>query len=271
MVVDRNLIRREARLELARREFYDYCRLKYPSHYTRDRRYLAEVCHRLQAFVEQNDKRFLVINLPPRHYKSFTATNFVEWYFGRKPDRKVMTGSYNETLSTTFARKVRDTIEERGAVGGPLVYRDVFPDTQIKYGQASASLWALAGSSQDNYLATSPKGTATGFGANIVLIDDVIKNSEQAYNETVLEQHWDWFTNTMMQRLEGDDWKVIVIMTRWATNDLAGRVLASYEHVEHITYTAVQADGSMLAPSILTRRDYDLKTQNMNPDFIEAD
>jgi predicted phage terminase large subunit-like protein len=263
-------IRLEARKELARRLFYDYCRLKYPNHYTPDRAYLADVCHRMQAFIEQNAKRFLVINLPPRHYKSFTATNFVEWYFGRDPDRKVMTGSYNETLSTTFARKVRDTIEERRVAGGPLVYRDVFPDTQIKYGQASASLWALAGSSQDNYLATSPKGTATGFGANIILIDDVIKNSEEAYNEAVLEQHWDWFTNTMMQRLEGDDWKVIVIMTRWATNDLAGRVLASYEDVEHITYTAVQPDGSMLAPSILTRRDYDLKTQNMNPDIIEA-
>ncbi len=268
MVADE--IRLEARKELARRLFYDYCRLKYPNHYTPDRAYLADVCHRMQAFIEQNAKRFLVINLPPRHYKSFTATNFVEWYFGRDPDRKVMTGSYNETLSTTFARKVRDTIEERRVAGGPLVYRDVFPDTQIKYGQASASLWALAGSSQDNYLATSPKGTATGFGANIILIDDVIKNSEEAYNEAVLEQHWDWFTNTMMQRLEGDDWKVIVIMTRWATNDLAGRVLASYEDVEHITYTAVQPDGSMLAPSILTRRDYDLKTQNMNPDIIEA-
>ncbi len=263
-------IRLEARKELARRVFYDYCRLKYPSHYVDERAYLADVCHRMQAFIEQNDKRFLVVNLPPRHYKSFTATNFVEWYFGREPHRKVMTGSYNETLSTTFARKVRDTIEERRVAGGPLVYRDVFPDTQIKYGQASASLWALAGSSQDNYLATSPKGTATGFGANIVLIDDVIKNSEEAYNETVLEQHWDWFTNTMMQRLEGDDWKVIVIMTRWATNDLAGRVLASYDDVEHITYTAVQPDGSMLAPSILTRRDYGLKTQNMNPDIIEA-
>src|SRR4051812_36659007 len=99
-------IRLEARKELARREFYEYCRLKYPAHYTPDRSFLTDMCNRLQGFIEQNAKRFLVINVPPRHYKSFTGSNFVEWYFGKEPQRKVMTGSYNETLSTTFARKV---------------------------------------------------------------------------------------------------------------------------------------------------------------------
>jgi predicted phage terminase large subunit-like protein len=74
----------------------------------------------------------------------------------------------------------------------------------------------------------------------------------------------------MMQRTEGDDWKVIVIMTRWATNDLAGRILDSYEDVEHITYTAVQPDGMMLCDSILNRRDYELKTKEMNADIVEA-
>jgi len=263
-------IQTEAQKELARRVFFDYCQLKYPSHYTADRVYLIDVCHRIQAFIEQNEKRFLVITMPPRHYKSFTGTNLVEWYFGREQHRKVMTGSYNETLSTTFARKVRDTIEERRTAGGKLVYNDIFPETRIKYGQASASLWALDGNSQDNYLATSPTGTATGFGANLILIDDVIKSAEEAYNELILDKHWSWFTNTMMQRTEGDDWKVIVIMTRWATNDLAGRILDSYEDVEHITYTAAQPDGTMLCESILNRRDYELKTKEMNPDIVEA-
>jgi hypothetical protein len=132
------------------------------------------------------------------------------------------------------------------------------------------SLWALEGSTQDNYLATTPTGTATGFGANIVLIDDIIKSAEEAYNEPVLEKHWSWFANTMMQRLEGDDWKVVIIMTRWGTNDLAGRVLDAYPDVEHITFKAVQDDGSMLAPSILNRRDFELKTQEMNADIVQA-
>lgn len=262
-------IRQEAQKELARRFFYDYCVLRYPKFYRPERTYLAELCHGLQRFIEQNKKRFLIVNMPPRFGKSLTGGNFTEWLFGGDQELKVMTGSYNETLSTTFARKVRDTIAER-SIGDKVVYNDIFPDTQIKYGQASASLWALDGSSQDNYLATSPTGTATGFGANIILIDDVLKNVEEAYNELVLDKVWAWFANTMMQRTEGDDWKVIIIMTRWATNDLAGRVLNAYDDVERITFKAINDDGSMLCESILNRHDFDLKTKEMNLDIMEA-
>lgn len=263
-------IRRQAKYELARRYFYDYNTLKYSRHYTEDRKYLKDVCNRVQAFSEQNSKRFLIINMPPRHYKSFTAGNFVEWKLGKDPSRKTMTGSYNEILSTTFARKVRDTIDEKPS-DGILVYRNIFPNTRVKYGQASASRWALEGSSQDNYLATSPSGTATGFGANDIVIDDIIKNAEEAYNEVVLDRHWSWFANTMLSRTEGNDWKVYVFMTRWAKGDLAGRIIDAYDdEVEVITYKAIQDDGSMLCDSILNRPDFKLKTREMNRDIVEA-
>lgn len=270
MRADLNAVALGAQIELARRYFYDYCQLKYPRHYKDDRPYLKDVCDRVQAFGEQNTKRFLVINMPPRHYKSFTAGNFVEWRFGADPSRKVMTGSYNETLSTTFARKVRDTIDETPS-DGVLVYRNIFPSTRVKYGQASASKWALEGSGQDNYLATSPSGTATGFGANDIVIDDIIKNAEEAYSDLVLEKHWSWLVNTMLSRTEGDDWKVYLFMTRWAQGDLAGRIIEAFgDEVEVITYKAVQDDGSMLCDSVLSRRDFDLKTKEMNPDIVEA-
>lgn len=259
------------RLALARKSFIGYCRLLYPAHYRKGRAYLADICERIQAFMSQSKKHFLVINLPPRHYKSFTATCLVEWLFGQNPDITVMTGSYNEILSTSFARKVRDTISECKSDDRKIVYSDIFPKTKIKHGQASASLWALDGNSKNNYLATSPTGTATGFGANIVLIDDIIKNADEAYNELVLEKHWSWFTNTMIQRLEGNDWKVIVIMTRWALGDLAGRIADAFgDDVEVITKQAVQPDGSMLCPEILSHKDYDIKTKEMNTDIVEA-
>ncbi|MDY3359125.1 MAG: terminase, partial [Clostridium celatum] len=72
-----------------------------------------------------------------------------------------MTGSYNETLSSTFAKQVRDTIATEKSQG-ITVYQDVFPATKIKYGEASMNKWALEGSQVANYLATSPTGTATG-------------------------------------------------------------------------------------------------------------
>lgn len=263
-------VRLEARKELARRFFYNYCQLRYPKLYKDDREYLKDLCSNIQSFTEQNEKRFLIINLPPRHMKSLTATNLVEWLFGRDNKLKVMTGSYNETLSGTFARKVRDTIDEQPSRGVE-VYNNLFPLTKVKYGQASKSLWALENSGQDNYLATSPTGTATGFGANYVLLDDIIKNAEEAYNKNVLDKHFDWFTNTMMSRTEGDKWKVIAIMTRWAKDDLAGRIIEQYgDLVEVIQYKAVQDDGSMLCDEILNQRDYKIKTQEMATEIVEA-
>lgn len=265
-------VQRQASLELARRNFYEYCRLKYPRQYTDDKPFLKVVCDEIQSFSEQSDFKFLVINLPPRHYKSFTGSAYVEWDFGKDNDTKVMTGSYNERLSTTFARKVRDTIMEKESIGSDVItYSQIFPNTKMKDGQASASIWALEGSSQDNYLATSPKGTATGFGANTVVIDDIIKNAIEALNERVLEEHWDWFNNTMMQRTEGEDYKFIIIMTRWAQGDLAGRIISRFgDKVKHITFPAVQKDGSMLCDSVLTRDSYELKTQEMRKEIAEA-
>ena len=170
-----------------------------------------------------------------------------------------MTGSYNETLSGTFAKAVRDVIAEQ-PTEGIVVYNDIFPDTKIKYGEAAAQKWSLEGSQQANYLATSPTGTATGFGCNIMIIDDLIKNSEEAYNENVLQKQIDWFNNTMLSRTE-NSFKIIIIMTRWSTNDLAGFVLDNFDNVVHINYQAVQEDGTMLCDDILSKTDYDLKTK----------
>lgn len=262
-------IRKQAKCELARRSFYDYCKVRAPEFYKDDRAYLKDICEQIQAFVEQDIERILLLDMPPRHGKSRTGTNLAPWLFGENPLLKIMTGSYNETLSTTFAKQVRDTIQEQSA-GGRIVYSDIFPHTKVKYGEASMSLWSLEGSNQKSYLATSPTGTATGFGADYLIIDDIIKNAEEAFNEAILDKHWDWFVNTMMQRLEAGG-KVIVIMTRWATNDLVGRILAKYGAlVRHISYKAVQDDGTMLCDDILNRADFELKTKEMAREIVEA-
>ena len=216
---NRELIR-QAELELARREFFFYCHLMSPDFYESDRIYLLELCQDMQEFVESEDD-VLIINLPPRHGKSRTATMFVEWLLGRNSSKKIMTGSYNETLSTVFSKAVRNTISEIKADPDRIVYNDIFPDIKIKKGDGAMNLWSLEGQ-YSNYLATSPTGTATGFGADIIIIDDLIKNAEEANNENVLEKHWEWFTNTMLSRLETNG-KIIIIMTRWHSYDLAGK------------------------------------------------
>ena len=179
-----------------------------------------------------------------------------------------MIGSYNETLSSTFAKQVRDMIATE-QTQGVTVYRDIFPDTKIKYGEASMNKWALEGSQVANYLATSPTGTATGFGADLIVIDDLIKNSEEAYNSNVLEKHIDWFTNTMLSRTE-KGFKLIIIMTRWASNDLAGFILSNYDDVVHINYKAINDDGTPLDEGTLSFEDFEFKTKNMAKEIVYA-
>ena len=267
--MNKALIQQYAKMELSRRDFWQYCKFTSPDFYTEERHFLKDLSERLQWFLEEASEQIMVVNMPPRHGKSRTATKFVQWLFGKYGKHiKVMTGSYNETLSGTFAKQVRDCIAEKQTLG-VTVYNDIFPDTKIKYGEAAVSKWALEGSQQANYLATSPSGTATGFGCNVMIIDDVIKNAEEAYNANTLEKLRSWFTDTMLSRTE-NGFKLIIIMTRWSNDDLAGFVLANYENVVHINYKAVQEDGTMLCPEILSKKDFELKTKNMNKDIVAA-
>ena len=256
-------VREQARYELARRSFWEYCKLKAPDFYREDRKYLKEFCNALQGFL-LSPKKVIVINMPPRHGKSRTLTLFVQWCLGRSIHYKIMTGSYNEILSETFAKSVRDAIQEDG------MFSKIFPNVKVKYGEASMKKWALDGNEEANYLATSPKGTATGFGCNLMIIDDLIKTDKEAYNELLLEEHQNWFTNTMLSRTE-TGFKIIVVMTRWTTNDLAGFILDKYkDNVIHINYKAIQDDGSMLCEEVLNREDFEFKTQEMNKEIVEA-
>lgn len=88
--LDRELIE-EAKKELARREFWEYCKLVAPDFYKDERTFLKDMCEKLQEFYEDVTKKVLVMNIPPRHGKSRTATLFTQWLFGVDPSTRVMT------------------------------------------------------------------------------------------------------------------------------------------------------------------------------------
>ncbi len=266
---DVELARFGARLELARRHLYDYCLLQYPGFYKPKRTFLKDICNQIEGFVKHSPKRFLILNAPPRHGKSLTAQSATAWLLGDNPANRVMTASYNERLASTFSKNVRNIIQTK-KVGERVVYSDIFPGVSVQYGDASAQMWTLEGQNQTSYLATSPNGTATGFGCNFLICDDLIKNAVEAYNENVLNDIWSWFTDTMLSRLEGQK-KVIVIMTRWAKGDLAGRILEAFpDEVELITYQACNDQGIMLCDDILNTKDYNFLKREMSLDIFEA-
>lgn len=266
------IVRLKAKQELAKKSFWHFCKLSNPDFYKENRPHLRNMCELLQQFYEGSDENLLIINLPPRHGKSYTATLFVEWALGKNPSEKIMTASYNESLSSRFSKTVREHISESKVDPYKTVYNDVFPDTKIKYGDAAVSCWSLEGQ-YASYLATSPGGTATGFGASLLLIDDIIKNSEEAYNENVKDKIWSWYTNTMLSRVEKGG-KQIIIMTRWATDDLAGRIIESCERDNrkyiHINMKALQDDGSMLCDDLCDHNKFVQISKDMAADIVAA-
>ena len=267
-----NNLKQQLKYELARRDFFEYCKLMIPSFYKDNRNYLKDMCKRLQEFY-YNDDEFVIINLPPRHGKSLTATNFVEWILGKNPLEKIMSASYSHDLSKKFSTDIRDNISKEKIVDEIIVYNDIFPNTKLKDGKAEAMKWQIEASNQINYLATSPSGAATGFGCSLMVIDDLVKNAYEANNERILEQQFEWFVNTMLSRREGKK-KVIIIMTRWNSNDLAGRLLEFLKdnklEYTHINYKAEQDDGTMLCDDIFNKETAERTKLLMGEDIYEA-
>lgn len=255
----------------AREDFFTYCQLMAPDFYKLERSYLVEIAEQLEDFVNGNGN-ILVLNVPPRHGKSRTLSLFSSWLFGRDQQTKIMTGSYNERLAVQFSKGVRNAIATTKADDDVTVFSDIFPGVNIAFGDASMNLWSLEGG-HNNYLATSPTGTATGFGAKLIIIDDLIKNSMEAMNESRLDEQWSWFANTMLSRLE-DGGKVIIVMTRWSSRDLAGRVLTELPEqgykVQHINMLAEQENGEMLCEDVLSKEQYTRLKQTLSPEIASA-
>ena len=267
-MIDIELIKKQAKYELARREFWEYCKLKAPDFYMEERPFLKDLCSTLQSFYE-SDGRVMIINMPPRHGKSRTVGCFVEWVLGNNINEKIMTGSYNEKLSTTLSRGVRDTIQTVKADEDITVFNDIFPRCQIQRGDGAVNMWSLVGG-YNNYLATSPDATSTGYGCDLMILDDMLKNAMEAHNINKLDNIWDWYTDTMVSRLE-EGGKLIVVMTRWATKDLCGRLIKHYgAKAKVIKYKALQSNNEMLCPDILSRESYEDKKLLQSIDIVKA-
>lgn len=177
-----------------------------------------EIAHALER-VESGECKRLIIEMPPRHGKSQLASIFFPtWYLGKNPDKEIITCSYSADLAQDFGSKARDVIQDTQ-------YQTVF-DTKLKADSKSKGKWHTQ--EKGSYTSVGIGGPITGRGANILLIDDPIKNREEAESEVYRQKVWDWYKSTAYTRLEQDG-AVIVIMTRWHTDDLVGRLLEDME------------------------------------------
>ncbi len=177
------------------------------------------------------DYKVLIVTVPPRHGKSRQCSiDFPAWFLGRNPEKEVIVASYSADLSQGFGGKTRDKFDA-------LQFKTIFPNIRLKEDEKAKAKWGIEKFDSQSkkwkptwggYTAAGVGGAITGRGADVLLIDDPVKNREEAESEVYREKTWDWFTSTAFTRLEPGG-VCIIIMTRWHVDDLAGRIIASEE------------------------------------------
>jgi len=178
------------------------------------------ICSKLEA-VERGDIKRLIITVPPRHTKSLLSSEmFPSWYIGRNPDKQVIACSYSADLAGDFGRKVRNHVKRQA-------FRNLFPDVRLLADSQAAGKWNTE--SGGAYVSAGIGGSITGKGAHVAIIDDPIKNREEAESPVVRKKIWNWYTSTLYTRLMPGG-SLIVIMTRWHHDDLVGRLLREQEN-----------------------------------------
>jgi|TARA_R100000544_G_scaffold34719_3_gene21624 predicted phage terminase large subunit-like protein len=209
--------------------------------------YQSAVHHRLIAekleAVERGKIDRLMIFMPPRHGKSELASKrFPAWALGKNPKRQIIAASYNSELASDFGRNVRNIIRERK-------FSNVFAEVELAPDSQAANRWNT--NKGGTYVAAGVGTAVTGRGADILLIDDPMKDREEAESETIRDKVWNWYTSTAYTRLMPGG-AVILIQTRWHEDDLAGRLLEAETHGgdkwDKLILPAINDNGDALWP-----------------------
>lgn len=219
---------------LARLRLLDYCQFVDPAYITAP--HINLMAEKLEG-VERGDIKKLMLFVPPRHGKSQLASiHFPAWAIGRNPDRRVIHAAYSAELSTSFSRQVRNEIEDQK-------YRCVF-DVHMSDDSRDVSNWSIKGH-RGGMIAAGVGGSITGYGADIFIIDDPVKNQQEAESEIFRDRVYEWYQSVARTRLEPNG-AIILIMTRWHQKDLAGRILENEKDWNIVNLPAIAREDDPL-------------------------
>jgi predicted phage terminase large subunit-like protein len=177
--------------------------------------YLDQAIQTAIAESNKGTQQILVVNMPPQHGKSeFCSKYLPSWYLGVYPDRRVILTSYEADFASSWGRKSRELLDQWGHLF----------NVKVSPTSSAASRWDLAGK-EGGMTTAGVGGPITGKGAHLLIIDDPIKNDEEARSPTQREKIWQWWQAVASTRLRPNA-LVVLVQTRWHRDDLTGRVIA---------------------------------------------
>lgn len=177
------------------------------------------ICEAMDDVVEGKCKKLIVV-LAPRHGKSeLSSRRLPAYWLGKNPKAQIIITSYGFELVKSFSRDIRRIMESK-------LYEITFPEAKLAKDAASLERWETTKGGV--VLAQGIGGSIVGHGGDLIVLDDLIANREQAESEAYVEKMWDYYTGSLFTRLQPGG-AIVIVMHRWSTRDIVGRLLSGEE------------------------------------------
>ena len=249
--------KKEAAIELLRRRRARTCLHSFIQYMNPDyivSSFSREVCQRIDAFLVDmmiGKRPVLVLGAPPQHGKSDIVSRYLPaFFFGLFPDHRVAGLSYGKDLASDMNRDVQRIMMREE-------YAAIFPESslnkkRVAFGEVGAKRNTEAFEIQGHngsYIAQGVGGPLTGKKVDLGIIDDPIKNAKEALSQTTKNSLWNWYVSTFTTRLSKNSGQIIMA-TRWAEDDLSGRVLEKIMNATSLSFPAINDAGEALVPEL---------------------
>lgn len=241
----------QARRKLAEQDLITFCQYVDPeqeaNYGARHLRLIAEYLEKAESGelwdgMVGDGKKILIISTPPRHWKSsLVSRKYPAWFVGKRTKEKkahqVILTSYAASLAESNSRALLETIQALR------LYTNIFPHVRLSEKSHAMDEWALAGEPFPTCVAAGVGGGLTGHGADLLIIDDPIKDRVEANSPASRLRLWSWWEDVARTRINPGGFCVIV-MTRWHPDDIVGRLFAEQaekgeERIVHLRLPAL--------------------------------
>ncbi|EFB71980.1 phage uncharacterized protein domain protein [Providencia rustigianii DSM 4541] len=252
MDIDFSLFDEEIEREIARRSLHEFIQYINPEYITSH--FSQTVCDALDRFIIKmmnGERPVIILGAPPQHGKSDIVSRYLPAYiFGKYPDLRIAGLSYGKDLASDMNRDVqRIMMSDEYAALFPLsclnAKRVVTIEVEAKRNSETFEIVGRKGT----YISQGVGGPLTGKKVDLGIIDDPIKNAKEALSPTTKQSVWNWYVSTFKTRLSKNSGEIIMA-TRWATDDLSGRVIENNKKAIVLEFPAINDDGEALVPEL---------------------